>query len=292
MRIVDFLKLMRPEGWTKNLVVLAGIVFSRHLGALDSLVLALRAMAAFCLVSSAVYAINDIADREADAQHPVKRTRPIASGRIAPWEGVVLSAILLGGSIFLASGLGIPFLCTVISYFLLVVVYSFALKRMVILDVLAIALGFVLRAAGGAMAVKVEISPWLLACTLLLALFLALAKRRAELFALGTDSPRHRAILAEYPRQFLDVLLAVVTCSVIMCYILYTFSDRTIAFYGNDRLKFTVPVVIYGIFRYLYLVMVRQKGGRPERLLFADLPLLGAVLIWCGLVGIVVYMGN
>lgn len=290
MRILEFIKLMRPDGWTKNLVVLAGIIFSKHLGAVESLVLALKAVAAFCLVSSAVYVINDIADREADSQHPVKRNRPIASGQVSVTEGLVLAALLLAGSLWLAKGLGVPFLITVASYFALVVVYSFALKRMVILDVLAIALGFVLRAAGGAIAVRVEISPWLLACTLLLALFLALAKRRAELFALGVESPRHRAILADYPKQFLDVLLSVVTCSVIMCYILYTFSDRTIAFYGNDRLKFTVPVVIYGIFRYLYLVMVREKGGRPERLLFADLPLLCSVLIWCGIVGIFVYL--
>lgn len=290
MRILEFFKLMRPEGWTKNLVVLAGIIFSRHLGAVNSLVLALKALAAFCLVSSSVYVINDIVDREADSRHPVKRNRPIASGRISVSEGLVLAAVLLAASLWLAWGLGMPFIATVVSYFILVVIYSFALKRMVILDVLAIAMGFVLRAAGGALAVRVDISPWLLACTLLLALFLALAKRRAELFALGVDSPRHRTILAEYPGQFLDVLLSVVTCSVIMCYILYTFSDRTITFYGNDRLKFTVPVVIYGIFRYLYLVMVREKGGRPERLLFIDLPLLGSVLVWCTIVGLVVYL--
>ncbi|PKK89311.1 MAG: decaprenyl-phosphate phosphoribosyltransferase [Candidatus Wallbacteria bacterium HGW-Wallbacteria-1] len=288
-RIRDLTRLLRPESWTKNLLVFAGLFFSHKLLDSAALILTVKAFFSFCFVSSSIYVINDMADRKADALHPDKCERPIASGRVTPLAASLLAMLMLALSLSIALTLVRSFTMVVISYFLLVILYTFVLKHMVILDVLAIALGFVLRAVSGAVVINVQISPWLLSCTLLMALFLALAKRRGELTTLGEDPGRHRVSLGQYTPEYLNLLLAIVTCAVIMCYVLYTFSDRTVTQLGTDSLKYTVPVVIYGIFRYLFLVVVKGKGGRPERLLFQDRGMLVTILIWIMGTGAVIY---
>jgi len=285
----DILKLLRPESWTKNFLVFAGLFFGHKLLDQASIILTIKAFFSFCFVSSSIYVINDMADSKADALHPEKCKRPIASGRISPGSAAITSMVMLTLSLLIALPLGTPFTMVVISYFILVMLYTFILKHKAILDVLAIAIGFVLRAVSGAVVIGVQISPWLLSCTLLLALFLGLAKRRGELSLLTDDPSSHRASLGQYTPEYLNLLLAIVTCAVIMCYVLYTFSERTVAQMGSDSLKYTVPIVIYGIFRYLLLVVVRGQGGRPERLLFQDRGMLATIVCWVVATGVIIY---
>jgi 4-hydroxybenzoate polyprenyltransferase len=279
---------VRPHQWTKNLVVLAALAFSKHLFDGDALARALAAFLVFCALSGATYILNDLVDLQQDRLHPVKRLRPLASGALpmalARGAGLLLmlaalaAAVALGGRFVLVAG----------GYLLLNVAYSLALKHVVILDVLAIAIGFVLRAVAGALVIEVVFSEWLLVCTILLALFLALAKRRHELVTLG-DAKSHRPILAEYSPYLLDQMISVVTASCLTAYAFYTLAPDTIEKYQTDRLSLTIPFVIYGIFRYLYLVHRKEQGGSPSDLLLTDRPLLGAVALWALAVVVIVY---
>ena len=284
------LRCLRPRQWTKNLIVLAALIFARKLGDPDAGIASGLTFLAFCLTSGALYILNDILDLEADRQHPHKRLRPLASCKVRVGTGALFAGICL------ALGVGTAFLVnwrtglTLVGYVALSVSYSTVLKHVVLVDVLAIAAGFVLRAYAGATALEVEASPWLLICTTLLALFLGLSKRRHELVILGDEAVNHRAILREYSPQLLDQMIAVVTSSTVVSYALYTMDDRTIKLVGTRYLGLTIPFVLYGIFRYLYLIHQKEEGGRPERTLFLDRPLLVAVALWAAAVCAIVYL--
>jgi 4-hydroxybenzoate polyprenyltransferase len=280
---------MRPRQYTKNLLVFAAPIFARKLGDPVVVVTAVVTFVLFCLLSSAVYLMNDIIDAPEDRRHPEKRKRPIASGTLAPSTAalfaLVLAAIGLAGCFTINVALG----SVALGYLGLQALYQVALKRMVILDVLAIAVGFVLRAVAGGEAIGVVISEWLLICTLLLALFLGLAKRRGELALLEESASSHRKTLEKYSLSLLDQMIAVVTASTLMSYCLYTISPRTVEELGSTRLMYTVPFVIYGIFRYLFLMHRRGEGGHPERTLLSDKPLLINVALYVLAAAVIIY---
>jgi len=280
---------LRPHQWTKNLVVFAGLIFGQRLFDSTSVIKAVSAFVLFCLMSGVVYLVNDIVDRRSDQQHPIKQRRPIASGAlplpVAFGAVIILGAVSLAG----AAALGGAFALTAGSYLGLQVLYSGLLKHVVIVDVLTIAVGFVLRAVGGAVAVDVEISHWLLVCTILLALFIALAKRRHEIVLLADGASEHRPILGEYSAYLLDQMIGVVTASTLIAYVFYTISPETVTKFGTESLGFTIPFPLYGIFRYLYLVHRREGGGSPADLLLTDRPLLACVALWGIAVAIIIY---
>jgi len=287
--IKDIFQLLRPHQWIKNGVVLAGVIFSASANSAHTVLLALAATALFCLISSVVYIINDSVDAEADRMHPSKASRPIASGRIAKTPALSLAAILgiisLGGSYLL----GLPFFLTITAYLVLNLLYSFWLKHIVIIDVMSIAAGFVLRAVAGAVVIDVVFSGWLLVSSFLLALLLAFGKRRHELIVLEADSETHRKSLAQYSSYFLDQLIGIVTPSLVVCYLLYAISPEVQHKLHTKYLYLTVPFVIYGIFRYYYLVHQEQRGGNPTRILLTDLPLLLTVLLWLLSIVLLIY---
>ena len=233
-----------------------------------------------------------MADRVRDRAHPEKRLRPIASGALSVRAAGAAAGVLVLCGLAASATLGVPFLLTAVAYVVLLALYSVWLKHLVILDVLAVALGFVLRAVAGAVAVDVEISGWLLICTVLIALFLALGKRRHEYLTLDADAARHRPILAEYSAALLDQMIAVVTASTVTAYALYTMSPETVAKFGTRLLPVTLPFVLYGIFRYLYLLYRRQLGGNPSELFLSDRALLVNAVLWVLTVLAIVYGGG
>jgi 4-hydroxybenzoate polyprenyltransferase len=280
---------LRPQQWTKNLVVFAALLFGQQLLEPQAVMHSFAAFAIFCALSGTVYLVNDVIDRDADRLHPIKASRPIASGALSARSALTSAAILGAGALVGAYVVGTLFFVTAGAYLLLLTLYSGPLKHTVILDVLTIAIGFVLRAVAGAFAVDVPISHWLLVCTILLALFLALAKRRQELVMLADGASNHRRILQEYSPYLLDQMIAIVAAATIMGYALYTVSPETVAKFGTDRLLLTLPFPIYGLFRYLYLVHQRQGGGSPADMLINDRPLLACVLLWAISVVLIVY---
>jgi 4-hydroxybenzoate polyprenyltransferase len=288
-RTLSLLLSLRPAQWSKNLIVFAGLLFGMRLFDLGAVLAALSAFAVFCALSGVVYLVNDIVDRDSDRLHPLKSKRPIASGAVpvpvAAGAAVAIGAAALAG----AYVIGPAFAGVGAIYLALQILYSFAFKHMVILDVLTIAIGFVLRAVGGALAVRVEISHWLLVCTILLALFMALAKRRHEIVLLAGGAMNHRPILGEYSAYLLDQMIGVVTASTLISYIFYTISPETQAKFGTAWLGLTIPFPLYGIFRYLYLVHQREGGGSPADLLLSDRPLLACVALWALTVAVIIY---
>jgi 4-hydroxybenzoate polyprenyltransferase len=280
---------LRPAQWSKNLVVFAGLLFGRRLFDSTAVLAAVGAFTVFCVLSGVVYLVNDVADRESDRRHPLKARRPIASGAL-PVSAAVAAAIVLGAAgLAGAAAIGRPFATVAVAYLALQLAYSASLKHVVIIDVLTIAVGFVLRAVGGAVAVNVEISQWLLVCTILLALFIALAKRRHEIVLLADGAPTHRPILGEYSAYLLDQMIAVVTASTLIAYVFYTISPETVGKFQTRWLGLTIPFPLYGIFRYLYLVHQRDGGGSPADLLLADRPLLACVALWALAVALIIY---
>ncbi|HET8578624.1 MAG TPA: decaprenyl-phosphate phosphoribosyltransferase [Methylomirabilota bacterium] len=279
---------LRPRQWVKNLFVFAGLVFSQNLFT----PLAWRALAAFvifCGLSGAVYLFNDVADIAKDRRHPLKRHRPIASGALPARAALAVGGALLVVSLAGAFMLSARFALVALGYGALLTAYSAWLKHVVIVDVLVVAVGFVLRAVAGAVAVDVEISGWLLICTVLIALFLALGKRRHEFRTLRGEAAAHRPILAEYSEGFLDQMVAVVTASTVTAYALYTMSPETIAKFHTRLLPLTLPFVLYGIFRYLYLLYRREQGGNPSDLLLNDRALLLNTLLWIVALIVIIY---
>ncbi|MBI3050812.1 MAG: decaprenyl-phosphate phosphoribosyltransferase [Acidobacteria bacterium] len=280
---------LRPDQWTKNLLLFAGLLFGGRLLEPDAVLLALGAFAVFCALSGAMYLVNDIRDREADRQHPLKRARPIASGAL-PVGTAATTAVALVTAAMAAAYVMAPALAAIAAaYVALLLIYSASLKHVVIVDVLVIAAGFVLRAVAGAVAVQVPIRPWLLVCTTLLALFLAFSKRRHELVLLGDGAVDHRRILEEYSPYLLDQMIAVVTASTVIAYTVFATSADTAERLGTSRLGLTVPFVLYGIFRYLYLVHQKRGGGSPATMLLNDRPLLVCVALWAGTVVLLMY---
>jgi 4-hydroxybenzoate polyprenyltransferase len=287
--VLHVLASLRPAQWTKNLLVFAGLLFGRRLFDTRAILAALGAFAVFCLLSGVVYIINDISDRESDRRHPLKARRPIASGALpvktAAAAAFAIGVVALAG----ASALGLTFLGVAVAYLALQSLYSGTLKHIVIIDVLTLAIGFVLRAVAGAVAVNVEISHWLLVCTILLALFIALAKRRNEIMLLADGAANHRPILGEYSAYLLDQMIAVVTASTLIAYVFYTISPETQEKFGTPWLGLTIPFPLYGIFRYLYLMHRREGGGSPADLLLTDRPLLVCVAVWALAVALIIY---
>jgi 4-hydroxybenzoate polyprenyltransferase len=280
---------LRPGQWTKNLVVFAGLLFGRRLFDPVALAEACAAFAIFCALSGVVYLLNDVVDREADRRHPLKSMRPIASGELSPGLALAAAAGLAVVSLALACWLRPAFALVALAYLVLLAAYSARFKHVVIIDVLTIAIGFVLRAVAGAVVIDVAISHWLLVCTVLLALFLALSKRRHELTLLAEGAAEHRRILGEYSPYLLDQMIGVVTASTLIAYIFYTISPETVQNFQTEYLALTIPFPLYGIFRYLYLVHRREGGGSPAEMLVTDRPLLACVALWAATVVLIVY---
>jgi 4-hydroxybenzoate polyprenyltransferase len=287
--VSNLLISLRPDQWTKNLLVFAALIFARKLFDLPSVVAALEAFVIFCFLSGVVYLVNDVMDRESDRRHPLKSRRPIAAGELPVVTALAAAGLLCAVSLAAAFTLGWRFGAVATVYVLLQVLYSGPLKHLVIIDVLTVALGFVLRAVAGAVAIDVLISRWLFVCTILLALFIALAKRRHELILLGDDARSHRAILGEYSPYLLDQMIVVVAASTLIAYIVYSISDDTAARFDTEWLGLTIPFPLYGIFRYLYLVHQREGGGSPSDLLLNDRPMLACVTLWVVAVVLIIY---
>ena len=273
------LRTMRPKQWTKNGFIFAAIVFDRQLTHLPALLDTLAGAFLFCLLSSTVYIINDLVDMKADRMHPERRLRPLASGQL-PVAVALGAVLLLIGLIFpLAFWLSPAFAAICLVYFGLMLAYSFRLKHVPLVDVLVIALGFVLRVRAGVMLIEVErFSPWLYVMTTMIALYLGFGKRRAELSLLAGDSGAHRRVLEGYTLPLLDQLITIVSSTTIIAYSLYTFSAPSLP--ENHLMMITIPFVIYSIFRYLYLIQVEHAGGAPEDVLLSDRSLQAAILLW------------
>ena len=288
--LTALIKTMRPRQWvTKNIFIFAAIVFDKQLFVLDSFLRTLAGFALFCLISSSVYIFNDIADVEADRQHPEKKNRPIPSGKLpipAAWTaGVLLAAVTLGAGYLLAPSFGY----VMGLYFLLIMVYSKWLKHITIVDVLVISAGFVLRVGAGVTLIQVErFSPWLYVVMTLLSLFLGFGKRRAELALLLQGAGSHRKVLDGYTLPLLDQYIMIVSGTTIVAYSLYTFSAPNVP--ENHSMMLTIPFVVYTIFRYLYLIEVKHAGGAPEEILLSDRPFQIAMFLWVATVIVIFYL--
>jgi len=286
-RCAEYMRLARPEQWVKNLFVLAGPLFGMRLLSPKDVALSAAGFAAFCILSSGVYALNDWADRETDSTHPTKKTRPIPSGAVSPAGaltfGILLVFIGLAASLALSPFFGL----IALAYLALNILYSLALRRMVILDVLSVAIGFLLRAIAGAVLVRVSFSHWLLLATLFLALLIALAKRRQELALMGEGARNHRETLGRYSPGLLDNLITASATLSILTYALYTVSPETVSRLGNDWAVWTTPIVVYAVFRFVYLV--EKRGESPDRVILRDPGIIVSVLIWAAAMFTIIY---
>ncbi len=288
----QLLRAMRPHQWTKNALVLAAIIFAMKWHDMSAVRATVQAFAAFCALSSFTYLLNDLRDAEEDRHHPTKRNRPIASGRLRPSTAWAAGFVLLAAGMALAFDVNAETGLIASTYMFITVLYQLGMKNMVILDVLALSAGFVLRAVAGATAIQAEISPWLLICTMQLSLFLALGKRRGEIVLLGDGAAAHRAALAQYSTYLLDQMISVVTASTVMSYALYTISDRTVKLVGSTHMMYTLPFVIYGIFRYLYIIHNTGMSDAPDKALFADKPLLSSVVLFVATACVILWLGH
>lgn len=288
MKIIHFITAIRPYQWTKNLIIFAALMFSKNILDPAYLLLNIKGFFVFCFLSGSVYLFNDVMDRQKDRLHPKKKNRPIASGKIKPAEALVVSFVIAAVSIYSAFRLSMEFGLAAVFYFALVITYSLILKRIVILDVLAIAIGFVARAVAGGLLIKVEISDWLLIVTIFLALFLGFSKRRSELIKLDKNAGVTRPILDLYSVTLLDQLISITAGATLMSYALYTLAEQTIRKFGNN-LWLTLPIVVYILFRYFYLVYSLGQGGDPAKMLLKDKPLLAGVLVWVAAAFLLVY---
>ncbi len=279
--VIGLIRAMRPKQWTKNIIIYAGIVFDGQLLVWDSLMRVTLGFILLCLGAGAVYIINDLLDIERDRQHPKKKSRPLASGQL-PIPVAIAAAIVLPVASLLIAVLYSPRFAAILALYIgLHVLYSFWLKHIVLLDLLAITAGYVLRVAGGVMVIEVDrFSPWLYTCTALLALFLAIGKRRQELLMLGENADQLRPIFKDYNLPLLDELLRIVTTSTLLAYILYTIEAPSILLAGNNLALITVPFVLYALMRYLYLIHVKGEGSAPDEVVLQDRPLLLAILLW------------
>lgn len=283
----DLLLSLRLRQWTKNLLVFAGLLFSGELLNRSLWLPAGATFGSFCLLASAVYLWNDVWDREQDRLHPKKCRRPIAAGTVSPSLALVLAGLLALAGLFLAFTVNAAVGYLGLGYIALNIGYALKLKHVPILDLFAVALGFVIRAVTGVVAVGVELSPWFLLCTVLLSLLLVLGKRRHEVLLLEDGAGAHRPVLASYSCPFLDQMISVITTATLVSYFLYTFFSETAR---QHVLMWTIPPVLYGLFRYLYLVYEKEKGGEPEELLLQDPGILGSVLVWVVSVAVVMYV--
>ena len=278
--IVALVRSMRPTQWAKNFFVLAPLVFGRLLGNTPAIGRVLLAFTAFCLASSAIYLVNDIRDREEDRRHPLKRLRPLAAGTLGVTTAVVATLVLVAGASLLAASLGLAFAAVLGGYVLLNLLYTAWLKHVVILDVMSISFGFVLRVVGGAAAAHLAVSSWLLLCTIFLSLFLAFSKRRHEIVLLADSASGQRRVLDNYSPAFLDQMINVVTASAVVSYALYAVAPETVEKYHTQHLVYTIPMVLFGVFRYLYLMYQRPAERNPTEAILRDPPFLVNMAVW------------
>ena len=290
MTIRNIVASLRPTQWTKNVFVAAALIFAKKIFDVPLLLRTLAAIGVFCILSGSHYLFNDVLDIEEDKIHPRKSGRPVAAGLIRPVQALFLAGVLGAASLVLALLLNTGFFFAAATYLVLQIAYSIKLKHVVLLDIFLIASGFVLRVVAGGLVIRVPVSHWLLLCTMLGALFLAIIKRRHELLTLSDMAAAHRPILSEYSFRFLDQMASVVASSAILAYCLYTLSEETIRKIGSDRLIYTTPFVVYGIFRYLYLVHQKNLGGNPEDLLFRDGPLFVSIVLWVAASVVIIYV--
>lgn len=282
-------RALRPVQWVKNVFVLAPLVFAEHLLEPDLLLRAGISFLAFCCAASSIYLVNDLRDREEDRRHPLKKSRPIASGALAVPVAIAASVALAAASVGASLYLGTQFTICLAVYLAINLLYSSVLKKIVILDVMAVSSGYVLRVMAGAAAIDVQVSKWLLLCSIFLALLLIFSKRRHEIVLLGETAAEHRAVLGHYSAAFLDQMINVVTASTVVSYALYAVDDHTVEKFGSDALVYTLPLVLYGIFRYLYLIYQRTDLQDPTVTLMKDPALIVNVLLWGAAVLAVVY---
>jgi len=281
---------MRPKQWIKNSVIFAALVFSHTLAEPSHLLRSVGAFLLFCAVSSAVYILNDIIDLKNDLAHPTKSRRPIAAGEISRGAAGLVGVALAAGALLLSYELSRPFAAMALLYLAINILYSLWLKRVVIVDVMVISSGFVIRAISGGLVIGVDVSAWLILCTVLMSLFLGFTKRRQELAQLEVQAVSHRAILKEYSVAFLDQMISIVTAATVVAYFLYTLAPETRAKLGTPYLPLTIPFVLYGIFRYLYLVHQKNMGDSPTGALYGDPPLLIDVVLWAAAAVIILYL--
>jgi 4-hydroxybenzoate polyprenyltransferase len=285
--------LLRPKHWIKNVIVFAPLIFGKALFNPSLALTSLRAFVAFCVTASAVYILNDIADAESDRAHPEKKNRPLASGAITQGTALVILTLLLCADIFLCTGMQAKFIIVIAAYFLLNIAYSFRLKEVVLLDVFLIAAGFMLRVLGGAYAISVQVSSWIVLCSMFISLFLGFAKRRGELVNVkGAGSGAPRRVLLLYRVEFLDQMLTISAAGAVIAYALYTVAPRTQATFGTENLIYTTIFVIYGVFRYLYLIHSGKQGENPTNALTSDVPIIINGVLWVLACVYLIYLGG
>ncbi len=286
-------RLLRPEQWLKNFFIFAPLIFSKHLFNEGYVWTAAQAFVVFSLLSSTVYIFNDIADREADKLHPTKRNRPIAAGKLSIRQATVIATGLLLLIGFLMTLLNAKFLFVAAVYFVLNMGYSFFLKHVILVDVFIVAAGFMLRVLAGAFAINVQVSEWLVLCTLFVSLFLSISKRRAELMIVkNSENYGGRAALRGYDIEFLDQMMTITASGMAISYALYTVAERTISIFGSTNLIFTTLFVLFGIFRYLYLVRARKTEDNPTHMLTSDVVTLVNVAAWFAVCVIIIYFSE
>ena len=286
----NYFNLLRIPQWIKNFFIFVPLVFSQHLFDQDYVKLSLLGFIIFSLVSSSIYIVNDLIDVNEDKLHPVKKFRPIPAGLVTKSSAIAAASLLAIGSFVLLSYTNMKFGGTVITYFLMTIFYSIKLKNIVILDVFTIAAGFMLRILGGAFIISVEISSWLILTTMFISLFLAVMKRRSELkFVAADDAGTTRKVLAHYSTEFIDQMSTVTSAGVIICYALYTVSQRTVTIFKTEHLIYTTPFVVFGIFRYMYLVYIGKKGENTTEILLSDLPMIFNLIIYVLVVIAIIY---
>lgn len=280
---------VRPYQWVKNILVFAALFFSLSFFSLDALLLSIRAFTSFCLVSSGIYLLNDYRDRHADKLHPLKKNRPIAAGKISTSVALTAMILFLSAGLMISLFINLKFLILITGYIALNTGYSLGLKKVVLLDVMIVAMGFLLRAMAGAYAIEVAVSPWLFICTLLLSLLLVFGKRRQELALMEGNAGSHRKSLEEYTLPFIDGLMFISAGAAIVTYSLYTMAEDVVSRFNTHWLIATTPLAIYGIFRYLYLIYIKKEGGDPTKLMVKDKPFVFNALLWVLMIIAILY---
>jgi 4-hydroxybenzoate polyprenyltransferase len=290
-RITQYVRLIRPPQWIKNAFVLAPLIFSRELFESDPLLTALLATFGFCLAAGAVYAINDLTDLKADRGHPVKKNRPLVSGAISPTEALITSGILLVVAFVITAGIGPDFHLVLSLYVVINLLYSVRLKEVVLVDVFLVASGFMLRVLGGATAIDVPVSSWIILCTLFISLFLGFGKRRAELTLVGANkSTSDRKVLRQYRPAYLDQMLTISAAGAVITYALYTVAPSTLLVFRTDKVIYTTVFVIFGVFRYLFLVHAERATDNPTLTVTTDLPILMTGVAWIITCTLLIYL--
>ncbi len=285
----DYIRLLRIEQWIKNVFLFAGLVFSREFHDIEKVSISILGFIVFSLLSSAGYIINDVIDKKVDQNITTKKNRPIASGKVKIVNAVFFSIILIVFALYFSFAINHKFFLSALAYIIVSLLYSLILKYLVIIDVLVVAIGYVLRSVAGALIINVEISSWLILCTFLLALFIILAKRKSEMIMLGIEAEKHRKVLYHYSIDMLNHMITITISACIVSYCIYTLSPDTISKFNTKNLILTVPFVIYGMFRYLYVIEKKSGADMPSRALINDLPIIINFILW-GLVCILILL--